>query len=519
MRFWSEISGFAASKNKHILIRVGYLKGSVEEHLYYYQCSETHFQTLDLTEKLAFRDNTNIFYFARFKAKDRRGPYTSINKRLWGWAQTRRTKETKIYSYYLIDPHLLEGLTGAQKPEHFPFDEEAYLADPHSFTGTREPTQPGITPKDISTFFQRRHSLPLNPHPTPSTEPTEQDEDTTQAPLATQQPPTDTQEQDTHHNHPPTNATATTPNNMASGNQQDELIKTITDALKKLDPNRLHQVAQTIANGNIQPGHEDRPNHNGLNNNHTSILINNEKAREYGKLLTDRAALENSLLINMDKISSGYPPVLPRGCVIQTPSPELLTQELANKMNESMMECANKLSNLLIAAQQAHIDKLTSKITAMEEDNGLSEEARYAGLQMMRRNQALFPQPKNRPTREEPIKFFIPPREGTAQRLMVPAYDPSRIHATGPRAPGQQPRTYYGDRKRGRTPPARRNPRRRSNSRSRYSGREESESDDRDYEIRQHPYRRVNFSADEDHYNRNQDYRYPHYNTQAPPKN
>lgn len=491
MRNWSEISGYAASQNKYILIKLPYTKGnsSKEEHTYYYECTEEHFKTLGNDSKTAFRDEKILYFFARYKAKDS-GLYYNLNKKHWGWTFARRTGGKRAYSYYLVDLKQLRGLQHTKAPHAFPFDLNAYLNDEYSFTGTKEPKQfeeAGNT--NITTFFTTASGKGTETVTTPEENPA---------------------------NEPQIETVDLTIPDMNPDDIQTDPLGAIMRTLGNLDSERLRNIATALTTGNPaqeRQAHTQSRANSPLGCSTTAILSSSEKTRAYGKLLSDRDALEHSMLKNLDSLDAGRPPILPRGCVVQTPSPHILTPELADKMDKIMMECAIKLSKLLINAQQEELNILEAKITSTESHNNLTNTEKEAANKMMLRNREFLPRPKQFAHSNAQIQFFKPPIPGTNQIRFAPGDQPFHIHSTlGSRTPRKTHTDEYSDHYTNYRPyrgTRRGRHRRRNDSRQRQHTyhREESESDENAPRRGHHTPRKVHFDTDEEGH-----HEYPRYN-------
>ncbi|KAK4024141.1 hypothetical protein OUZ56_009529 [Daphnia magna] len=113
-------------------------------------------------------------------------------------------------------------------------------------------------------------------------------------------------------------------------------------------------------------------------------LVAGGRVREYGRLLAETDNLRFTVMKNITDLSDDHPPVLPTGRAFQSPSPRLLNQELADKLNRHMLDCAVKCSEELIMAQIEELEKLMVSVNNMTVNNDYSEQELAAAEELRR---------------------------------------------------------------------------------------------------------------------------------------
>ena len=161
------------------------------------------------------------------------------------------------------------------------------------------------------------------------------------------------------------------------------------------------------------------------------------RVTKLGRLLAEIDNLQNAALRNSMQLQDGVPPIMVRGPKIQSPSPDLLDEELVRKLNEAMYECSVKCSDLLIQAQAAHIDKLYQEQDELAAEwTPTAEEAvaadRVKEIRLVKRKTYI---PRER---KEPIQFFVAPDRERYQRFILPNTNLSDAYHTGARQSGYE---------------------------------------------------------------------------------
>ena len=172
-----------------------------------------------------------------------------------------------------------------------------------------------------------------------------------------------------------------------------------------------------------------------------------ERVRKLGKLLADIENLHNAINRSNNYKDNGYPVVLPLGRQIQTPCPELITDDMITELNTVMNECADRLTEVVTTRQRDHVKKLEGEAARiLREWEPTAEEV----LGIQRVKAARVTQIRLYPDHLNPnpgiLSFFTAPDISKGERLIVPNYDTNRIQSTGMRHPaarGRQGRSTH----------------------------------------------------------------------------
>lgn len=178
-------------------------------------------------------------------------------------------------------------------------------------------------------------------------------------------------------------------------------------------------------------------------------LLRDERIRHIGKLLAKIDDLNAAIGRSRDYGDIGYPTVLPTCRTIQSPSPAILNDSLVKKMNIILHECGEKLTEVLIDAQDEERKRLQTEVMeALNSFKPTPEQEEAIQLQRRRRRRVDVAL-KDLPETGEPLPFLQAPDLSKGQRFVVPNREVANIFSTGTRHP-RQGDTKNSDRSRNR---------------------------------------------------------------------
>lgn len=158
----------------------------------------------------------------------------------------------------------------------------------------------------------------------------------------------------------------------------------------------------------------------------------NPRIREAGRICAEIRNLSNSMMRNFYALADNCPSVLP-GRNIQSPHPELLTQELVDRLNQVVTKCATDCTDILLEAQQVALDnlKLERKQLLENWEPTPEEIIEFERIRDARTNKMDPYSTRNRPP--GPLPFFIAPDLSRGERLIVANREVGRFQSTGTR--------------------------------------------------------------------------------------
>ncbi len=178
-------------------------------------------------------------------------------------------------------------------------------------------------------------------------------------------------------------------------------------------------------------------------------LLKDERIRHIGKLLAKIDDLNAAVGRSRDYGDIGYPTVLPLCRTIQSPSPAILTESLVKKMNGILHDCGERLTEVLVEAQDEEVKRLQTEVMeAMAALKPTPEQDAAIQLQRRRRRRTEVAL-KDLPETGEPLPFLLAPDLSKGQRFIVPNREVAGIFSTGTRQPRQSD-TKNSDRSRDR---------------------------------------------------------------------
>lgn len=178
-------------------------------------------------------------------------------------------------------------------------------------------------------------------------------------------------------------------------------------------------------------------------------LLRDERIRHIGKLLARIDDLNAAIGRSRDYGDIGYPTVLPSCRTIQSPSPAILNDSLVKKMNTILHECGEKLTEVLVDAQDQERKRLQTEVMeALNSFKPTPEQEEAIQIQRRRRRRADVAL-KDLPETGEPLPFLQAPDLSKGQRFIVPNREVANIFSTGTRHP-RQGDTKNSDRSRNR---------------------------------------------------------------------
>lgn len=565
---WSEIPGYARSIEHFIIIRIPNNKTTATNtaYNYFHETSEATFVQTESKSRFSFTDfetKAKTYYFLRFIAKGNE-TYHAIDPKAWGFSVRTSSANSKAgIQYLLINSHKAAIFPLIKKPDDTPFSLESHIKDPSAWYPNRHPIRPNdwlqgldtnitnyfpsnatlISPTELpsqaaqtekttTNHTQTKHNQNCNlaTNSNTNTIKTESTDRSDSPPVVifeknkntrknnTPQP-TQTQNTNTMSTQSESQTETRTNTNKTSTNTAKTDLTNLKELLAKLSKETLSELISEIDQSRPSTSRTDNTQRdsNRLRSEPTltSILTNNENVWTYGKLLSDFDALEHSIIKNREEMDAMRPPIIPRGCTVQTPSPHILTERLARDMNAVMMKCAMDLSQMLIDAQQKELDSLKMRLSDLEMAGNFSTSEKEAAIEMRNKKRAFLPRFRDLPQNNEDLKFFIPPIPGTRQCRFIANRNPAQLHSTGPnRTPG---RPFWNDNEGRdfRRTPNRHRARSRSRSQHRYnqSSTEESPNELEPRHRRHYTPRKVRFDSDDNSNEPERTYYKPRYRT------
>ena len=167
------------------------------------------------------------------------------------------------------------------------------------------------------------------------------------------------------------------------------------------------------------------------------------RVQKAGRLCAEIRNLENAYKRGYLSLLDQRPTVIP-GRHIQTPHPELITDELVDSLNEAITKCALKCSKILLDAQEKAIKQLRAERADLLRTWNPSP-AEEAEVRRIKEGRTTPEQPYVKSTLPEgPLRFFTPPDRNRGERFIGANRAVGSFLATGYRPPGHRVRFDEG---------------------------------------------------------------------------